>query len=171
MLALLRELIPGAQAWPRFLRNRSEQFEARLGLVEILESPSVLFAGMQGSVLPIAVSHGEGPRRVHERRRSAGLQPASSCWPCGTATLAAMPRVSIRPNPNGSPAGIAALTTPDGRVTVMMPHPERVFRSVQNSWAPADAGEDSGWMRMFRNARSGSAERRAAARRSGWQRA
>jgi len=152
MLALLRELIPGAQAWPRFLRNRSEQFEARLGLVEILESPSVLFAGMQGSVLPIAVSHGEGRavftsdadqqactrQQLLALRHSDGRGNAARLYPA---------------NPNGSPAGIAALTTPDGRVTVMMPHPERVFRSVQNSWSPADAGEDSGWMRMFRNAR------------------
>ncbi|HLQ11617.1 MAG TPA: phosphoribosylformylglycinamidine synthase [Steroidobacteraceae bacterium] len=152
MLALLRELIPGAQAWPRFLRNRSEQFEARLGLVEILESPSVLFAGMQGSVLPIAVSHGEGRavftsdadqqactrQQLLAIRHSDGRGNAARLYPA---------------NPNGSPAGIAALTTPDGRVTVMMPHPERVFRSVQNSWSPADAGEDSGWMRMFRNAR------------------
>ncbi|HKC17133.1 MAG TPA: phosphoribosylformylglycinamidine synthase [Steroidobacteraceae bacterium] len=152
MLALLRELIPGAQAWPRFLRNRSEQFEARLGLVEILDSPSVLFAGMQGSVLPIAVSHGEGRavftsdadqqactrQQLLALRHSDGRGNAARLYPA---------------NPNGSPAGIAALTTPDGRVTIMMPHPERVFRSVQNSWAPADAGEDSGWMRMFRNAR------------------
>ena len=152
MLALLRELIPGAQAWPRFLRNRSEQFEARLSLVEILDSPSVLFAGMQGSVLPIAVSHGEGRavfasdadqqactrQRLLALRHSDGRGNAARLYPA---------------NPNGSPAGIAALTTPDGRVTIMMPHPERVFRSVQNSWYPHDAGEDSGWMRLFRNAR------------------
>jgi phosphoribosylformylglycinamidine synthase len=152
MLALLRELIPGAQAWPRFLRNRSEQFEARLGLVEILDSPSVLLAGMHGSVLPVAVSHGEGRavftsdadqqactrQRLLALRHSDGRGNAARLYPA---------------NPNGSQAGIAALTTPDGRVTIMMPHPERVFRSVQNSWAPADAGEDSGWMRMFRNAR------------------
>jgi phosphoribosylformylglycinamidine synthase len=152
MLALLRELIPGAQAWPRFLRNRSEQFEARLSLVEILESPSVLFAGMEGSVLPIAVSHGEGRavfasdadqqactrQRLLALRHSDGRGNAARLYPA---------------NPNGTPAGIAALTTPDGRVTIMMPHPERVFRSVQNSWYPQDAGEDSGWMRLFRNAR------------------
>src|SRR5260221_129246 len=152
MLALLRELIPGAQAWPRFLRNRSEQFEARLSLVEILDSPSVLFTGMHGSVLPIAVSHGEGRAvfasdadqqscaRQHllALRHSDGRGNAARLYPA---------------NPNGSPAGIAALTTPDGRVTIVMPHPERVFRSVQNSWYPHDAGEDSGWMRLFRNAR------------------
>jgi phosphoribosylformylglycinamidine synthase len=152
MLALLRELIPGAQAWPRFLRNRSEQYEARLSLVEILESPSLLFAGMHGSVLPIAVSHGEGraafagdadqhacaEQRLIACRFSDGRGNAARLYPA---------------NPSGTPAGIAALTTADGRATIMMPHPERVFRTVQNSWHPREAGEDSGWMRMFRNAR------------------
>ena len=152
MMALLRELIPGAEAWPRFVRNRSEQFEARLSLVEILESPSILLAGMHGSILPIAVSHGEGraafdadtdqPRCAEQRliacRYSDGRGNAARIYPA---------------NPSGTPAGIAALTTPDGRATIMMPHPERVYRSVQNSWRPQEAGEDSGWMRMFRNAR------------------
>jgi phosphoribosylformylglycinamidine synthase len=152
MLALLRELIPGAEAWPRFLRNRSEQYEARLSLVEILESPSVLFSGMHGSQLPIAVSHGEGraafdndshqvtcsERGLVVCRYSDGRGNAARLYPA---------------NPSGTPAGIAALTTPDGRATIMMPHPERVFRTVQNSWRPHDAGEDSGWMRLFRNAR------------------
>jgi phosphoribosylformylglycinamidine synthase len=152
MLALLRELIPGAHAWPRFLRNRSEQYEARLTLVEILESPSLLFTGMYGSVLPIAVSHGEGraaftgdadhqactEQHLIACRFSDGRGNAARLYPA---------------NPSGTPAGIAALTTADGRATIMMPHPERVFRTVQNSWHPHDAGEDSGWMRMFRNAR------------------
>ena len=152
MLALLRELIPGAQHWPRFLRNRSEQYEARLSLVEILESPSLLFTGMHGSLLPIAVSHGEGrasfaadadqslciDRSLVSCRYSDGRGNAARLYPA---------------NPSGTPAGIAALTTPDGRATIMMPHPERVFRTVQNSWHPHDAGEDSGWMRLFRNAR------------------
>ena len=153
MMALLRELIPGAAAWPRFIRNRSEQFEARLSLVEILDTPSVLLAGMHGSVLPIAVSHGEGraafdadtdqplctQQRLIACRYSDGRGNAARIYPA---------------NPNGTPAGIAALTTPDGRTTIMMPHPERVYRSAQNSWRPPDAGDYSGWMRMFRNARA-----------------
>jgi phosphoribosylformylglycinamidine synthase len=152
MLALLRELIPGAGHWPRFLRNRSEQFEARLSLVEILDSPSVLLAGMKGSVLPVAVAHGEGravfadeldqqhcaQQRLIAFRHSDARGNAARQYPA---------------NPNGTPAGIAALTTPDGRVTIMMPHPERVYRTVQNSWYPPQASADSGWMRLFRNAR------------------
>ncbi len=152
MLALLRELIPGAQGWPRFLRNRSEQYEARLSLVEILESPSLLFAGMLGSVLPIAVSHGEGRASFasdadHQACAERGLIACRFSDGRGNAAR-------LYPaNPSGTPAGIAALTSVDGRATIMMPHPERVFRTVQNSWHPHDAGEDSGWMRMFRNAR------------------
>ncbi len=152
MLALLRGLIPGAQHWPRFLRNRSEQFEARLSLVEILASPSVLLNGMQGSVLPIAVSHGEGRAAFttdvdQQRCVEGGLIACRFSDGRGNAAR-------LYPaNPNGTPAGIAALTTADGRATVIMPHPERVYRTVQNSWHPRDAGEDSGWMRMFRNAR------------------
>jgi phosphoribosylformylglycinamidine synthase len=152
MLALLRGLIPGAQHWPRFLRNRSEQFEARLSLVEILASPSVLLRGMQGSVLPIAVSHGEGRAAFatdadQERCTEGGLIVCRYSDGRGNAAR-------LYPaNPNGTPAGIAALTTADGRATIIMPHPERVYRTVQNSWYPRDAGEDSGWMRMFRNAR------------------
>ncbi len=152
MLALLRELIPGAGHWPRFLRNRSEQFEARLSLVEILDSPSVLLAGMKGSLLPVAVAHGEG--------RAAFADDADQQY-CVQQRLVAFRHSDARgnaarqypANPNGTPAGIAALTTPDGRVTIMMPHPERVYRTVQNSWYPPQAGADSGWMRLFRNAR------------------
>jgi phosphoribosylformylglycinamidine synthase len=152
MLALLKELIPGAQHWPRFLRNRSEQFEARLGMVRIEHSPSVLLAGMQGSLLPIAISHGEGRASfASEADRAA----------CVNAGLVALRYVDTRgqtaarypANPNGSLEAIAALTTPDGRVTITMPHPERVVRSVQNSWYPRGSGPDSGWMRVFRNAR------------------
>ncbi len=152
MLALLRELIPGAHGWPRFLRNRSEQYEARLSLVEILESPSLLFTGMLGSVLPIAVSHGEGRASFssdadHQACAEQGLIACRFSDGRGNAAR-------LYPaNPSGTPAGIAALTSQDGRATIMMPHPERVFRTVQNSWHPHDAGEDSGWMRMFRNAR------------------
>ncbi|MGH8143533.1 MAG: phosphoribosylformylglycinamidine synthase [Steroidobacteraceae bacterium] len=152
MFALITELIPGAQHWPRFVRNRSEQFEARFGLVRIESSPSVLLQGMHGSQLPIAISHGEGcPQFVSEQslqncieQRLVALRYLSNYG----AVAASYPA-----NPNGSVDGIAALTTPDGRVTVTMPHPERVFRTVQNSWHSHTAGEDSGWMRMFRNAR------------------
>jgi phosphoribosylformylglycinamidine synthase len=150
MMSLLKELIPGAAHWPRFVRNRSEQFEARLSMVEIVPSPSVLLAGMNGSRLPVAVSHGEG------RALFAGAADQAAC-----ATLIATRFVNsdgsvatkYPMNPNGSPDGIAALCSSDGRVTITMPHPERVYRSVQNSWRPDNAGEDSGWMRLFRNAR------------------
>jgi phosphoribosylformylglycinamidine synthase len=151
MLALLKELIPGAAAWPRFLRNRSEQFEGRAALVEILPSPSLLLAGMAGSRLPVAVAHGEGRPDFD----------AGDLEHCVAAGLIAYRFIDNRggvatrypANPNGAVQGIAALTTPDGRATIMMPHPERVFRTVQNSWRPDAAGEDSGWMRLFRNAR------------------
>jgi len=152
MFALLKEIIPGAAHWPRFVRNRSEQFEARFALVQIEASPAIVFAGMHGSRLPIAIAHGEG--RPHFS--SAGdLQAcldghlvASSYITNGGAVALNYPA-----NPNGGVQGIAALTTADGRVTITMPHPERVYRAVQNSWYPDGAGEDSGWMRMFRNAR------------------
>ena len=150
MLAALKELVPGADAWPRFVRNRSEQFEARLSLVEVCDSPSLFLAGMAGSRLPIVVSHGEGRAEFAD----------------AAAVEAAMPLTALRfvdnygrmaqrypANPNGSPAGIAGLTTRDGRVTITMPHPERVHLSAQNSWYPPGAGELSGWMRMFANAR------------------
>jgi phosphoribosylformylglycinamidine synthase len=152
MFAVLKELIPGAQHWPQFLRNRSEQFEGRVSLVEILDSPSVLLAGMHGSRLPVAVAHGEG-RPKFDR--------AQSLQHCLDNRLVAFRYVTHRgeaassypANPNGAPHGIAALTTADGRVTITMPHPERVYRSAQNSWRPRDTGEDGGWMRLFRNAR------------------
>jgi phosphoribosylformylglycinamidine synthase len=150
MLSALKEIVPGAAAWPRFVRNRSEQFEGRTSLVRVTPSPSLFFGGMTGSLLPIAVAHGEGraefatadgPGRIADLvalRFVDGAGAVAECYPA---------------NPNGSPAGIAALTTPDGRVTIAMPHPERVFRRLQNSWRPAGRGEYSGWMRMFRNAR------------------
>ncbi|MEA5444474.1 phosphoribosylformylglycinamidine synthase [Gammaproteobacteria bacterium AB-CW1] len=153
MLAALRELIPGAEAWPRFLRNRSEQFEARYSLVEVIDSPSLFLQGMAGSRLPIAIAHGEG--------RAAFASPADHRAVEGEG-LVAMRYVDNRgqvaeqypANPNGSPAGITGLTTADGRVTIMMPHPERITRTVNHSWAPADWTMDEGpWLRMFRNAR------------------
>jgi len=144
MLARLGSLIPGADAWPRFLPNRSGQFEARLVMCEILDSPSLFFRGMVGSMLPVVVAHGEGRvetspgtpapclRFVDNRHRPAERYPA---------------------NPNGSPGGLTGFTTGDGRATILMPHPERTFRTVQFSWHPPGWGEESPWMEMFRNAR------------------
>ena len=152
MLAALKELIPGTQSWPKFLRNRSDQFEARLTLVEIVPSPSVLLAGMAGSRIPIVVSHGEG--------RAAFAAPAdlAECDSRLTALrfVANDGAVAERypANPNGSPRGIAGLVNADGRVTIMMPHPERVFRTVQLSWHPPEWGECSPWQRLFDNARA-----------------
>jgi phosphoribosylformylglycinamidine synthase len=150
-LSNLHELIPGADTWPRFVRNRSEQFEARLSLVEVLESPSILLSGMAGARLPIAVAHGEGRAEFAgddpSALESAGLVAARFVDGDG-AVASRYPE-----NPNGSPGGITAITTPDGRVTLMMPHPERVFRSVQHSWRPREWNEDAPWMRLFRNAR------------------
>jgi phosphoribosylformylglycinamidine synthase len=149
MFAQLKDLIPGAEHWPRFLRNRSEQFEARLALVEVLDSPSLFFQGMAGSRIPIAVSHGEGRAAFdadgHEAQAHVALRYIEGDG-----------RVASRypANPNGSPAGIAGLSSRDGRSTLLMPHPERVHRSVQMSWHPADWPEDSPWQRMFVNARS-----------------
>ncbi len=150
MLAALGGLVAGSAHWPRFLRNRSEQFEGRLSQVEILATPSPFFAGMAGSRLPIAVAHGEG--------RASFACDADLCAASALTVMRFVDgsgRVATRypANPNGSPGGIAGLCSDDGRVTIMMPHPERVFRTAQNSWRPAAAGEDSGWMRMFRNAR------------------
>jgi phosphoribosylformylglycinamidine synthase len=152
MFALLRDLIPGAQHWPRFLRNRSEQFEARFSLVQIAESPSVLLSGMAGSRLPVAMAHGEGrPQFQSEADLQACLQQRQIAF--RYVTNHGEVARSYPANPNGAIDGIAALTSTDGRATITMPHPERVYRTVQNSWHPGDAGEDSGWMRMFRNAR------------------
>jgi phosphoribosylformylglycinamidine synthase len=150
MMAGLRELIPGAQRWPRFVRNRSEQFEGRVALAELAPSPSILFAGMAGARLPIAVAHGEGRVEPDDAAHLAALAPlVAARWVDATGRVAA----TYPDNPNGSPDGICALTTPDGRATIIMPHPERVFRTVQLSWHPPDWPEDSPWMRMFRNAR------------------
>lgn len=149
MMSHLKDLIPGADHWPRFLRNRSEQFEARFSLVEVQDSPSILLQGMAGSRMPIAVAHGEG------RAEFTDLQQAIST---GTIALRYVDHYGKATdtypyNPNGSPQGITGLTTQDGRFTIMMPHPERVFRTVQHAWHPADWGEDAPWLRLFRNAR------------------
>ena len=152
MMSNLKNLIPGADHWPRFVRNLSEQFEARFSLVKIQQSPSVLFSGMVGSHLPVAVAHGEGRA---EFANEAALQ---ACDESGTVAMRFIDNnlntTDYYPaNPNGSPLGITSVTSRDGRATILMPHPERVFRTVSNSWHPDDWQEDGAWMRLFRNAR------------------
>jgi len=146
MLSNLRELIPGAEAWPHFVRNESEQFEARVAMVEIQRSPSILLSGMEGSQLPVAVAHGEG-RVEYANANEKGRVALQYIDHQGNVTE------QFPFNPNGSAQGITGLTTEDGRFTIMMPHPERCFRTVQNSWSPEEWGEDGAWLRMFRNAR------------------
>lgn len=150
MMSNLHELIPGAGHWPHFERNQSEQFEGRFSLVEVLPSPSLFMTGMEGSRMPIAVAHGEG--------RAVFADGAQSVLDAKLATLRYVDNhgkatENYPANPNGSPLGVTGLTTDDGRFTIMMPHPERVFRSVQHSWSPAEWEEDGPWLRMFRNAR------------------
>ena len=152
MMASLHDLIPGAELWPRFVRNRSEQFEARLATVEVLKSPSMFLAGMQGSRLPIAVAHGEG-RAQFQRGASLNLLQGAGLAALRYVDNTGQPTETYPLNPNGSPEGLTGVTTTDGRFTIMMPHPERVFRSLQYSWAPEEWGEDGPWLRMFRNAR------------------
>lgn len=152
MLSCLRELIPGTDLWPRFARNLSERFEARLSLVRITDSPSLLLQDMQGSHMPVVVSHGEGRIETQQGEQLTALHHSG---------LVSMRYIdngghitdSYPANPNGSPFGITGVTSQDGRTTIMMPHPERVFRTVTHSWHPAGWGEDSPWMRLFRNAR------------------
>ena len=152
MLAALHALIPGVEHWPRFVRNRSDQFEARLSLVRIESSSSVMLAGMEGSRIPVATSHGEG-RAVFAS--AAALQDCERNLACVRYVTNHGEAAERYPaNPNGSPRGIAGLTNRDGRVTIMMPHPERVVRTVQNSWRPPEWGEDSPWQRLFVNART-----------------
>ncbi|WP_296271655.1 phosphoribosylformylglycinamidine synthase [Pseudomonas sp. UBA6323] len=152
MMSNLHELIPGSEFWPHFVRNRSEQFEARVAMVQIQESASIFLQGMAGSRMPIAIAHGEGHAEFESEE--ALLEADLS----GTVALRYVDNhgkvtEAYPANPNGSPRGITGLTSRDGRVTIMMPHPERVFRAVQNSWRPDEWQEDGGWMRMFRNAR------------------
>jgi phosphoribosylformylglycinamidine synthase len=150
MMSNLKDIIPGAQNWPHFERNLSEQYEARLAMVEVQKSPSILFAGMEGSRLPIVVAHGEG---------RAVFRDAASAEAC--RYLVGLRFVDNRGkvtegypfNANGSAQGVTSVTTPDGRFTILMPHPERVFRTVLFSWHPDTWPDDSPWMRMFRNAR------------------
>ena len=152
MMSNLHEIIPGAELWPHFVRNKSEQFEARFAMVEVLDSPSLFFAGMAGSRMPIAVAHGEG---FAEFSSKAAVETALSTKLVSARFVdnAGMPTETYPFNPNGSPQGITGMTTPDGRFSIMMPHPERVFRVVQHSWHPDGWKEDAPWMRMFRNAR------------------
>jgi len=146
MLAALKELVPGAAGWPIFVRNRSEQFEARFVMVEVTPSPSIFFKGMEGSRMPIVTAHGEGRALFRD-----GEENALVCM--RYVNNRGEPAETYPYNPSGTPHGITGLTTPDGRFTIVMPHPERVFRTVQMSWAPDRFVEDSPWMRMFRNAR------------------
>ena len=148
MMSQLKSLIPGAEAWPRFLPNASEQFEARLVMVEVPESPSIFFQGMAGSRMPIVNAHGEG-RAVFDPPASMARAVVALRYVDGAGRATEQ----YPDNPNGSPQGITGLTTPDGRFTILMPHPERVRRTVQMSWQPPGLGEDSPWMRLFRNAR------------------
>lgn len=153
MLSNLHELIPGTDHWPRFVRNHSEQFEARFSMVQIQESPSLMLKGMEGTRIPIAVAHGEGRAEFRDDQHLDTLDQSGQVamryvdnWGSVTETYPA--------NPNGSPRGITGISSSDGRVTIMMPHPERVYRTVQMSWHPDNWGEDSPWLRMFRNART-----------------
>jgi phosphoribosylformylglycinamidine synthase len=152
MMSRLQAIIPGAEDWPAFERNLSEQFEARFVMVEVPESPSILFDGMAGSRMPIAVAHGEG-RAVFtgkaQRKRASQQQLVCLRYVDNRGRVTE----DYPLNPNGSPKGITGLTTPDGRFTIMMPHPERVFRAIQHSWRPDDWREDGPWLRLFRNAR------------------
>jgi len=150
MMSNLQELIPGAERWPHFVRNRSEQFEARFVTLEVQHSPSLFFEGMAGSRIPVAVAHGEGYAEFVDTAALQAAQPLVALRYVDNRGAA----TEVYPlNPNGSPQGITGLTTLDGRFTILMPHPERVFRTVQNSWHPAGWPDDGPWLRMFRNAR------------------
>jgi phosphoribosylformylglycinamidine synthase len=151
MMAGLKQLIPGADLWPRFMRNVSEQFEARVAMIEVINSPSILLSGMAGSRMPVAIAHGEGRAAFSadpENALAAHIVALQYIDNYGAVT------VDFPANPNGSPLGITGLTTADGRFTIMMPHPERCFKTLQNSWHPDDWGEYGPWMRLFRNART-----------------
>jgi phosphoribosylformylglycinamidine synthase len=150
MMSNLRSLIPGTEHWPHFVRNRSEQFEGRFVSVRVERTPSLFFAGMEGSVIPIPVAHGEGYAEFKNRAQLDAAQPLIT-W--RYTDNRGVPTELYPLNPNGSPEGVTGLTTADGRFTIVMPHPERVFRTVLNSWHPETWGEDGPWMRMFRNAR------------------
>jgi phosphoribosylformylglycinamidine synthase len=148
MLAQLKPIIPGAEHWPTFLRNRSEQYEARLAMLEVFESPSLFLRGMEGSRIPVAVAHGEGRADFGNPADQASALVALR-YLDGDQAATRYPA-----NPNGSPDAIAGLTSSDGRATILMPHPERTLRVANYSWAPREWEADSPWLRMFRNARA-----------------
>jgi phosphoribosylformylglycinamidine synthase len=148
MLSQLKPIIPGAEHWPRFLRNRSEQYEARLALLEVFDSPSLFLRDMAGARIPVAVAHGEG-RAAFANEGDAKKALIALRYVDGNGRVAD----GYPLNPNGSPDGIAGLATRDGRVTILMPHPERTLRTANYSWAPRGWGDDGPWMRIFRNAR------------------
>ncbi|MFY9180279.1 MAG: phosphoribosylformylglycinamidine synthase subunit PurQ, partial [Venatoribacter sp.] len=152
MLSNLAELIPGADHWPRFVRNTSEQFEARVAMVEVQESDSLFLAGMAGSRMPIAVAHGEG-RVEFKQEQDQGELNSNAQVALRFVDNYGQVTERFPFNTNGSANGITGLTAADGRVTIMMPHPERVFRAIQNSYQPEGWNEDGAWLRMFRNAR------------------
>jgi len=152
MMSNLHELIQGTEHWPHFVRNQSEQFEARTVMVEVMDSPSLFFTDMQGSKMPIVVAHGEGRA---EFKTNANL---SKIWKNNLVSMRyidkqSLPTTQYPLNPNGSPDGITGLTSRDGRFTIMMPHPERIFRELQNTWQLNRKDQDGAWMRMFYNAR------------------
>ena len=152
MLSNLRELIPGSKFWPHFVRNRSEQFEARVALLEVKDTKSMFLSGMAGSRIPVAVAHGEGRAEFSNAQKLLSLKEANQLvlqYVSNYGELAS----NYPANPNGSPEGLAGVCSDSGRVTIMMPHPERVYRTVQNSWHPNDWQEDAPWLRIFRNAR------------------
>ena len=150
MMSKLHEIIPGAEHWAHFSRNQSEQFEARFVMVEVQQSPAILFDGMAGSRMPVVVAHGEGYADFGNAAKLAAAQPLVALRYVDNT---GKPTESYPLNPNGSPQGITGLTTPDGRFSIMMPHPERVFRAVQHSWHPSDWQENGAWLKMFQNAR------------------
>ena len=152
MMSNLHELIPGSEFWPHFVRNKSEQFEARVAMVQVQESASIFLRGMAGTRMPIAIAHGEGHAEF-ESEEALLEADLSGCVSMRFVDNYGKVTEKYPANPNGSPRGITGLTSRDGRVTIMMPHPERVFRAVQNSWKPDEWQEDGGWLRMFRNAR------------------
>jgi phosphoribosylformylglycinamidine synthase len=149
MLSQLRDIIPGAEHWPRFLRNRSEQFESRLGMLEVADSPSLFLRGMEGSRIPVAIAHGEGRASFDPGIDRAATRIALRYVAGDGAAATRYPH-----NPNGSDDAIAGLSSIDGRATILMPHPERALRTANFSWAPRDWPEDGPWLRMFRNARA-----------------
>jgi len=152
MMSNLHELIPGTEHWPHFVRNRSEQFEARVAMVEVQKSNSIFLQGMAGSRMPIAIAHGEGHAEFASEEALLAAD-VSGCVALRYVDNHGKVTEAYPANPNGSPRGITGLTSRDGRVTIMMPHPERMFRAVQNSWRPDEWQEDAALMRMFRNAR------------------